>query len=439
MNIEKNSNTSFPSVLVSTIPSWSQRSGANTFSTLFEGYPPDKLANVYVRADLPTSKVAGRYFRILEGAVMKSVFLPCVHTGEEIQGASPKDVDRNAITERKKYGFFTKHRLSLFLWLRELGWKFGKWKSKELKEFIEDVNPEVFVFHIESYRYFNRLNKYLIDEIKPNKVIAYLWDDNFTYKQNTKGLSAKIERYFLRKQVRDLIKKSDIVLSISPKMKEECDREFGIKSILMTKPILSENASEYTCNPDSPIRIVYSGSLVIGRDSSVALLVECLKEIKKERGVRFVLDIYSGTALSDEKKSLLKDPDVSFFHGHIPQDKVFKKQEEADILLFAENLDNKIYNTARLSFSTKITDYLSRNRAIMAIAPRDIAPTEYLRDQNAAMICASKKEIIDTLKKIDSEPKILEKYAKSAFDCGKRNHSKNVILSKFQDLLKSQE
>lgn len=425
----------FPRVLVSTIPSWSQKSGSNTFSTLFEGYPKDKLANIYTRADLPDSNVCDRYFRILESSVIKSC-IKTIPTGGEVDKMQSDLPNNEAVTERKRYSFFTKHRWRIFLLLRELGWKLGNWKSRELDKFLEDYNPEVFVFHIESYWYFNRLNKYIISKVKPKKVIGYLWDDNFTYKQQPYSLLSRISRFFTRKQVKGLVGLSDTVLTISPKMKEECDSEFGIDSVLITKPLLIDNQTEYIYNQNRPIRIVYSGSLVIGRDKAIEMLVDCLKQINSN-GIKIYLDIYSGTSLSKEKMRKIDVPGISNFKGHLPQQQVFTEQENSDILLFVENPNNKYHNEARLSFSTKITDYLSRKRAILAIGPSDIAPMEYLKNENAALTCCNKQEILDALSKIIDNPNLLSDLASNAYSCGQRNHSKEYITDKFRNVILS--
>ena len=217
-------------------------------------------------------------------------------------------------------------------------------------------------------------------------------------------------------------------------MKDECDKELGIQSILMTKPILNNNASEYKYCSGRPIRIVYSGSLVIGRDKAISILVECIKEINRS-GKKIELDIYSGTALTDNQKKKLYVPGCSNLKGHLPQKEVFEEQARADILLFVENLDNKKNNVARLSFSTKITDYLSRKRAILAIGPDNIAPMEYLKSEDAAITCSTKQDIISALKSIVETPKIIEEYAHKAYKCGNKNHSRQEILTRFLNII----
>lgn len=428
----------FPKVLVSTIPSWSQTSGANTFSTLFDGYPSDKVSNIYTRADLPDSRVCDRYFQILEGSVMKSCFKRNTVTGREVNLSANNVYKDKATSERKRYSFFGRHRWAIFLWLRELGWKMGKWRSKELDAFLESVNPEVFVYHIESYWYFNRLNRYIIEKVKPKKVVGYLWDDNFTYKQSPYSLTARINRYITRRQVKRLVAATDTVLAISPQMKTECDKEFEIDSVILTKPILATTNNQYHRVPGSPIRIVYSGSLVIGRDKAIAMLVDCLKEVNKD-GVKIYLDIYSATSLTGRQRKRLDVPGTSHLKGSLPQQEVFREQENCDILLFAENPDNRFDNIARLSFSTKITDYLSRNRTILAIGPDNVAPMIYLHKEDAAIVCHNSADIMTALNRIIGNPAILQEYAAKAFVCGELNHSRAKILSKFREIIMSEK
>lgn len=435
MKAFSNNNNDFLKVLVSTIPSWNQRSGANTFSTLLSQYPAEKLANIYTKAGLPDSDVCSRYFRIIESNVIKSIINRKLQTGTEVVKVDVKDnTPTEAQSEKKRYDFFGRHRWNIFLWIRELLWKVGRWKSKELNQFIDEFQPDVFLFPIESYWYFNRLNKYIIERAKPNKVIAFLWDDNFTYKQRPYSIWARIDRFFTRKQVKELIASSDKILTICPKMKEECDKEYGVDSIIITKPILNTNPSSRKYDSSKPIRIVYSGSLIIGRDKSIAELVKALVQINRN-GTKIFLDIYSGTSLSKAQFQALNVPGSSCVHGHIPQQEVYKEQENADILLFVENLNNKFNNVARLSFSTKITDYLSRKRCILAIGPDNIAPMEYLKNENAAITCSSISEIYSALSQIIENPDIMHNYAESAMACGKKNHSQSDITNKFNNIL----
>ena len=421
-------------VLVTTIPAWSERSGANTFSSLLDGYGADYVANIYTRADLPDSKVAGRYFQILEWKVVKSIITFNSHTGKEVKAVDEGEILSSDayIQEQQRYRFFSKNRWQIILWLRELAWKFGRWNSKELRHFLNDFKPDVVIFSIESYLYYNRLNRYIVKYCKPHKVIGYLWDDNFTYRQRKHNVLSLINRYIQRKSVKKMIDICDVVISISKKMKRECDATFGVNSIVLTKPIRNITTTPYMHKSDHPLRLVYTGNLLYGRLNSIKLLVAALLDINKN-GLNYILDIYTPTIISKTDFENLNNGSCKI-HNAIPQRTVYEQQQNADILLFVEDI-NPLENIARLSFSTKITDYLSCRRCILAIGSTDNSAIEYFKEENAALTCTSKEDIYKNLCKIKFNPEILTYYAERAYECGLKNHNENVIKNVFFDMI----
>ena len=425
-------------VLVTSIYSWNKKSGSDTFSTLLEDYGADNVANIYVRSGLPDSQSCKHYFRIIEQNVVRSVWNKKIITGSEVHVDSANhQIAEGHIEaeERKIYCFFTKYRLRIFSWIRELLWRLGRWNSKELNQFISDFDPEVFIFPIESYMHFNILNNYIIDTYNPKKVIGFLWDDNFTYKQRPYNIWARIERYFVRKSVARLVSKCDDILAICPKMKEECDREFNIDSIVLTKPAKEQQVAAYKYHNQRPMRLVYTGALVIGRFEAIHGLVETIVKINKQHGQCFYLDIYSQTSLRTSQIRLLNTVNSSCFRGSIPQSEVAKVQQDADILVFVENINNRFENMARLSFSTKVTDYLSAGRTILAIGPTDIASIEYFEAEDCAIICNDKASIYSELIRILDRPDILMKYSHITREVADKNHKKTNIQKKFWDVI----
>lgn len=419
-------------ILITSIPCWNQKTGSNTFSSLFEDFDSTSLANIYIGTDLPDSKVCSRYFRIREWDVVKSVYKRKRQTGEEVfvQDANVNE-DNNTIDKSKRYA---RKRRRLFLWIRELAWKLGKWKSKELNIFLDDFNPEAIVFPIESYPYFNRLNEYIIKKCKPKKIVGYLWDDNFTYKQHPHSLLHKVERYFLRKQVKRLVGLCTDVLAISPKMKAECDAEFGINSTLLTKPIRESLANPYNFS-GFPVRFLYTGSLVIGRDKVLLQLAEAIDKINKELDL-ISLDVYTMTQVSDEYKTKFTSCRLCNLHGGILQSEVFREQENSDVLVFAESLDSK-NQVARLSFSTKITDYISSKRCVFVVGQESNASVQYFKDNDAAIICSDINQIYAILQELVENPARISEYAIKAEQCGIKNHSREQILETLCQVIQS--
>lgn len=416
-------------VLITSIPCWNQKTGSNTLSSLFESFDRSCLANIYIGSDFPDSKVCGRYFGLREWDVVRSVLKRNLKTGDEVFVQEVMDNTSSVVDKSKQYA---RNRRRILLWMRELAWKLGKWKSKELNAFLDDFNPEVLVFPIESYPFFNRLNEYIIKKCKPKKVIGYLWDDNFTYKQHPHSLLHKVERYFLRKQVRRLVGLCTDVLAISPKMKAECDAEFGVDSIVLTKPINQLNQFvEYTVK--KPINLLYTGKLNIGRDQTLVQIVEILEK-NQYNPEELQIDVYTNSSLSPELKSRLERSGFCNIHPPVLQTEVFELQRQADVLLFLESLSSKDL-TARLSFSTKLTDYFAAGKCIWAVGNADLSPISYIQTEDAGFLSSDIEGIERTLDTMMNDVDLISLYSKKSYECGQKNHSYHKVVKCLKNII----
>lgn len=421
-------------ILVCTVGAWSNLSGSNTMSSLLEGYPKEHLACLYIRSSYSDSEVCRRYFHIYEGRVQKSIFCRKTVTGEEYYLDDLLEPSLDLGAEKEKYSKYSKKRNWFYLFAREFVWVLGRWKSKEMDAFLEDFNPEVVFFSIESYIHFNRINEYIIKKCKPKKVLGYLWDDNFTYKQNSGNIGFYLHRWWLRRGVKRLVRKCDTVFAICPKMKQEVDAEFGINSILLTKPI--NQFSEIKAAPHhDPIKILYTGKLIYGRDATIAEIVDAIKDINKN-GQKILLQIYTNTELSPTMQERICVDGCCEMKGFVPQNEVLKIQKEADVLLYAESL-SVTHLTARLSFSTKMTDYLASGACIWAVGNKDLASIAYMREEDAGLVSFDGAMIKETLTQMIQTPKILHEYAAKAQQCGKKNHSAALIHEIFSQTISS--
>lgn len=427
--------TALPRVLVVTVSGWSNSVGSDTMSTLFSQYETDKLASLYIRAELSDSPVCSRYYHIFEGRIIKSLWNRKIKTGEAYQYDTLVNGKSDIVElsqERTLYSKFHKHRPWSLILLREVVWKFGRWKTKELKDFLDEFKPEVVFSPIESYIHLDRIIEYIIDYCKPRKVICNLWDDNFTYKQKPFSLGYRIHRLWLRKHYKRLVDKGNVFICQNQKMQKEFKEEFGKDSVLLTKPIFDINTF-HPYQPSNPIKLLYTGSLYINRDKTIFALCELINKVN-ENGLKITLEVFSGTQLTPKLVDRIERNKGCYFKGHIKQNEVFVKQQEADVLLFVEDLSNKNL-AARLSFSTKITDYLKAGKCVLAIGNKDLAPIEYFKEQQAGIVCNNKEEIYEALQRMVTDDGYIQSYAKAAYDCGVNNHDGNRIIQQLYKLI----
>lgn len=223
---------------------------------------------------------------------------------------------------------------------------------------------------------------------------------------------------------------------IVDKEKEDTDSRFGTDSVILTKSIDFTSKSYQQHTPNRPLKFVYTGSMIIGRDKTLAMLADTINKANEEVGnIKAELYIYSQT---EPKEDVLESINrgASHFCGQISRDEVQKVQREADVVVFAEALSGKESNAAKLSFSTKITDYLSNGKCILAIGKEDIAPIDYFRRNDSALIATSVKEIEKRVREIITNPGLTDEYGRKAFDCAVKNHEKGMMNERFINTMK---
>ena len=418
-------NSKLPKVLVVGTSAWREDGTAHTLMDIFRCWDPDKVALIYTRADLPDTTVCHRYFQISESQVLNSVFKPWMKVGRVVEN-TPK-ITAEAEEEHRRYTKGHKKPSSILPLAREFVWMLGRWKSTALKKFVFDFDPDIVFVPIYPTVFMGRIQHYIL-KLCNKPYVCYLADDNFSY-DSCKGLLSYLHRFWLRKNVRWLSTHCKQMFVIVEKEKEETDRDFGTDSIILTKSIDFTNRTYMSHEINRPIKFVYTGSLIIGRDKTLAMIAEAINEINLCNSLA-ELDIYSQTTPSDEMMLRL-NRGSSHFKGFAPRSEMDEIQKEADVVVFAESLEGKSANIARLSFSTKITDYLSNGKCILAVGKEYIAPIDYFRRNDSAIIASNEEQIKDSIKLIVNNPSIIWEYGKKAYDCAVRNHEKQMINKRF--------
>ena len=421
-----------PKVLVVGINAWREDGTAHTLMDIFRCWDANKLALVYTRADLPNTDVCHTFFQISESQVLRSALKPWMVVGRKVE--SKTIVESEEIkAEYVRYNNAHKRSSSLLPLMREFVWKFGHWKSAALRTFIEDFNPDIIFVPIYPTVYMGWIQKYII-KLARKPTVCYLADDNYSY-DSCQGVFSFLHRWWLRKQVEPLARGCKEMFVIVDKEKEDTDRLFGTNSVILTKSIDFEGKSYKHHIPNCPLRFVYTGSMIIGRDKTLATLSDIINKVNGEaREVKAELFIYSQTEPSETILSHI-NRGASHYCGKIGREDVQKVQQEADVVVFAEALIGKEANAARLSFSTKITDYLSNGKCVLAIGKENIAPIDYFRRNDSALIANNEEDIEKRVCEIIANPILTDTYGQKAFECAVRNHEKAMMNRRFVETM----
>lgn len=416
---------SYPKVLIVSRVTWDDTRGtSSTLSNLFADYDPEKLAHIYIETKRPNTRCCYRFFQISEFSLVHKLYrwrLKTGHAFDTREGKTDQVSEKIAAQEADTMHYVRGHRSYFYSVLREILWGFNGWKSKELKQFIMDFDPDVVWMDGSPLSLMNRLYNYVL-KIAKKPASIFMQDDVYTYESCGKSFRAKIYKHRLRRWVRKVVRRCDNMFVASPKMKREYDEIFGVNSTFIAKSIDFNANDVVNASRHQPLRMVYMGQVIYGRIYSLISIAETLKKINAN-GVKLQLSIYTSNQISDDLKSKLLVPESVFLCDPVPYTEVQNVIADNDIVVFVESFDPRFCKVARLSFSTKICDYLASGKCILAVGPEDSAPIEYFSDEDAALVATSTEAIEKQIIRL-SNHQVVEEYVQKARDCALRNHDR---------------
>lgn len=409
-------------VLVVSRTVWDE-STASTLNDLFGKQDKMELAHIYIETQKPNSSCCKSFFQISEYSLIKKVFNWKIKTGQKLDTSY---VENESIAEKEAstMDFVRHHRRYVYTVLREFLWLLNGWKTKELREYIKEENPDVVWFMGSPLILMNRLMRYVV-KISKKPYCIFEMDDVYAYPFYGFKPIQRLYRFFLRANVKKLMKGVSQLFVISPKMKKEYDEAFHLNSIILTRGLDFSSIAYHSSRPHDPIRLVYMGQVIYDRISTLEMIGRVLDQINaKEK--HFILSIYTKNPVDAiTKETMIKNCNV-LFCDPVPYAEVNNVISQNDVVVFVESLKKEFKGLARLSFSTKITDYLGSSKCILAVGPSDSAPIEYLKDNDAAFVASDEDELKVVFAKMLIEGNV-ESYSQKAFSCAQKNHNKEVI------------
>lgn len=422
-------------ILVITRGSWNiDNNTGNTLEKLFCNLKNCNIYNLYMRDEEENNSCSKITFRISEQKLIKSWFFNR-EIGEIIERSQvgiQEKTSRN-ITEKKMYDFAKKTEFYLLWFIREIIWLKENWKSRKLDNFLEKIDPDIIFMPAYTFWYPYRILNYIYKKTNA-KVVLFHADDNYSLKQYHFSAFYWLYRFILRKWIRKSVEISKINYCISEMQVEEYSKYFNKECSLLRKGYEKKNIREKKYL--TPIEIVFTGNMSSGRWKTLRDIGIALDEINRN-GLKVNLNIYTGTPLTRKMSKEFSKIFSIKFKGKISPTKVIKVQENADILLHVESFDLKDLLEVRLSFSTKIIDYINMKRCILAVGPNNIASIQYFIENRIGYVISDKKSIKDKLVYLLNK-KVMKNYEKEIIKFVEEQilNSKNPTTLLYEDFFK---
>lgn len=423
-------------VLVITYLPWrNDTSVGNSYSNIFNGMSEYiEFSHIYFRDGMPENEFVHKYFHISEKAMMKSIFCR-KSVGRAFCLDNPMDTPK--VVFSKKYNRIRRLRWESFLFVRDMVGRLGKWKSNELLRFVDEFKPDIIFGTLVYIPVVNELMLYLKDYLKI-PLITYPWDDYYSLKRISFSPMFWIRNLSERRLIKKCAEASAFLYTITEQMQHEYTKYFNKECRLLYKGYNFGDRPSTKEFCSKPIEMIYMGNIGSGRWKVIGKLAEAVKQINSEGENSIRFRVYTLSPIDDGIKKAINISEFTKLMEPVSNEEVLSVMNSADILLHVEPTTLKDRSFFRLSFSTKIVDYLYSSRCIFAAGGRTAA-MDYLVKNDAARVVLNENDFYASLKELVDNPELIIEYGNKAWDCGKKNHDIKVIqdriLADFYELL----
>lgn len=407
-------------LIVSSNPVSNVFNNGKTLSAFFDNFPKDKLAQLYFSPAMPDSDICSTYFRIsdvdmLNFRLKKSSI--CGKKVEAIENTKHKTKDEGKVQKVKKN--------SLTRLLREFLWSSG-WNSKELNEWLDKFKPDIVFFLAGDVIYGHKICQYIVKKYR-TKMAMYITDDYILPRKNL-DILGHIRRKMIKKWMNKSIQCADALFSISEPMRVCYKEIFGKDSFVaanMYEPDLQKEKEHFY---NENIVITYAGGLHYNRHLTILQMVRAIIQINekyKNKAKKIVLKIYSGSSLKQNIMEELLASNCCIWGGLLNSEALEQELKHSDFLLHVESFRKSNICDTKLSLSTKIPEYMSYHKPIIAIGPDEVASMQYLEDCALCITDVSSIEV--KLEQSLFDEKIGKEFADKAYEKYLANHDKKKI------------
>ena len=417
-------------ILVITKAAWDDRiASGNTLSNFFKGWKDVNLFCLYARDAMPNNSVCNEYYSVSPISIVKNLFCPS-KIGKRFGYNSNSGKGQESSQEANIISTAKKNR-TVFELIYNWVYTINLWKNKSFKKFIAECNPDlIFCFGSHDPLTYEAL-KYIKSHTNA-KIISYYVDDLFRHNVSFFNLVRKSKN----ERLLGIASMSDKCYAISQGMCDEYCELYGKSFQLLHKGCDISEPKKYV---NVPVRFVYAGNLFYHRDKILGALAKAIAKVN-DGTQKARLDIFSGTPVNEETRSILNIEGVATLHNARPFEEIKQIMKDADIVLHVESFDEEQMKIVRLSFSTKITDCMQSGSMMMAIGPDSVASIDYATRIPGCVVVSNLTTLEETVRElVNNHSIIINRASKTngfAVEKVEINQLRNRLKSEFELLLK---
>lgn len=433
----------YPRVLIFGQPFNKKHGGGITLTNLFKGWPKDKIAVAdtgHMMSEV-TTDVCDKYYQL--GSEEFKWLFP-FNLFQKKYTSGPKLFEKEETSSTGK----TKSSLRYFV-VNRLFYPFMQWAglfycairirmSNKFTNWLSDFKPDLLYAQVTTREAILFVTE-LIDYLDVPCTIHFMDDWPSTIVQN--GLFNKYWRKKIDDELRTLLTKVGLFLSISEAMAIEYKKRYGKDFIPFHNPIdtefwLTHNKKDFSINREH-IKILYTGR--IGLNGISESLIEVAAAIDKMNTDRMKIKFHIQTATKDESTIIerLGKFRCVVFNQFASYEKLPEIFSDADILILAYDFSNKSINYLRYSMPTKASEYMISGTPVLIYASKLTAVSSFFSEHECGhcVTIQSEKEIINAIRFLIENEEYRRRISEKAVKIAIEKFDSMKVRNKFQKML----
>lgn len=341
-----------------------------------------------------------------------------------MQKAREPDSEKKRTFIKQSVYEFGRRKHSFTVLARDLIWKFARWESAQLNQWIDDFSPDLVFLTAGEYQFAYRMGL-KIAKTRSIPIIIFIGDDVYVIPGKSFSPFFWINKFLLRRTMRESFDYASAFVSTCDAMGQEYGKLFDIDYSVF--PTGCQHFAEFPeASEKSILTISYIGNILsFNRWITLRMIGEALQRLNIN-GVKAVLNLYSTERLDSAMLKQLNITDSMKYMGGLESSGVRSVIENSDILLHVESMDETNRRLTRLSFSTKIPQYLGSGKCLLAVGPAEAASIRYFKDNHAGCVVTDYAMLDKALASLVSDTALRQRLASRALSLAHERYDSTV-------------
>lgn len=428
-----------PKVLVVGQPFTRHTGGGITLSNLFSGWDRDKLAVVCVDnlfdGNIDT-EICDKYYRLgqLEHQwVFPFSIIKSKHDSGPVTFSPRKSKEVVATGKSKlRVKLVLDYFIPLMQWLGLFHLMSSIKMSDQLRNWLDEFQPDVIYAQAptrEMLLFCMAVKDYL------KKPMVYHVMDDWPSTISNGGPFGKYWSKVVDRDLRALLRRTDVFMSISDLMSKEYKRRYGKQSLAFHNPIdvdfwKAEQRTGYELSKKPTL--LYAGRTGMGIDSSLKTVARAVQRVNQDLGVSLQFVLQTG-----EKPAWIRRYNCVEHRPLVPYRELPRVFAEADFLILPYDFSESALKFIRYSMPTKASEFMASGTPIIIFAPKRTAMVNYAEAYQWAKIVTenSTGELAGTIRRLVQNREDRERTGQRAVEIAESRHDARTITKEFRKVI----